>query len=537
MAGAKNANYCYDNNGNLTQGDSRTVAWTAFNMPSLIQQNARQVAIAYGPDRARFKRVDLNETGASTTYYVAGGSHEVVESGTTVTHKTYIGGAAVVIEVTSAPASTETIYLLHDHLGSTDIITAADGTVQTRYSFDAWGRRRDVTWAAFFPTVPASLWQTAKTTRGFTGHEQLDEVGLVHMNGRVYDLELGRFLSADPFVQDATDLQAYNHYAYVRNNPLSLLDPSGFSWIGDVFSAIGNFFSGAWNAITSGLKAILSSSIFRAVIQLAICAIPAVGVPGCALAAAGLTLASGGSAAQATLAFIFTFASAAVWGAEGDLTTSKEFITATGGGGLSTAGATALVHGVVGGALSVSQGGNFMQGFASGVAGQVATIGTSALGASQNLGLRLAIVAAAGGLASQLTGGKFANGALTAGFAYLFNQLAHERRASGSSGGSDDDKPRDKNQCIKECTELVFVKPVYVYDNDTDRFWGYQRCINTCTGTNPSPEWEPYFNREGQVEQPASPSVNPPSAAPQPSYQAPAWLVTTTLALFTLVFR
>jgi YD repeat-containing protein len=68
VAGAKNASYCYDSNGNLTQGDGRTVAWTAFNMLAVIQQNARQVAITYGPDRGRFKRVDLNETGTSTTY-------------------------------------------------------------------------------------------------------------------------------------------------------------------------------------------------------------------------------------------------------------------------------------------------------------------------------------------------------------------------------------------------------------------------------------------------------------------------------------
>jgi hypothetical protein len=40
---------------------------------------------------------------------VAGGSHEVAESGTTVTHKTYIGGAAVVIGITPAPASTGTV--------------------------------------------------------------------------------------------------------------------------------------------------------------------------------------------------------------------------------------------------------------------------------------------------------------------------------------------------------------------------------------------------------------------------------------------
>ncbi len=126
-------------------------------MPSQIQQNARTVNLTYGPDRGRFKRVDLNETGTATTYYVAGGSHEVVETGTTVTHKTYIGGVAVVIEVTSTPASSQTVYLLHDHLGSTDVITDASGNVETRYSFDAWGARRNVTWAAYFPTMPAVL--------------------------------------------------------------------------------------------------------------------------------------------------------------------------------------------------------------------------------------------------------------------------------------------------------------------------------------------------------------------------------------------
>ncbi|WP_039924823.1 RHS repeat domain-containing protein [Alishewanella aestuarii] len=35
----------------------------------------------------------------------------------------------------------------------------------------------------------------------YTGHEQIDDVGLVHMGGRVYDPILGRFLQADPFVQ------------------------------------------------------------------------------------------------------------------------------------------------------------------------------------------------------------------------------------------------------------------------------------------------------------------------------------------------
>ena len=37
------------------------------------------------------------------------------------------------------------------------------------------------------------------TTRGFAGHEMLDEVGIVHMNGRIYDPKIARFLQADPF--------------------------------------------------------------------------------------------------------------------------------------------------------------------------------------------------------------------------------------------------------------------------------------------------------------------------------------------------
>ena len=49
------------------------------------------------------------------------------------------------------------------------------------------------------------------------------------MNGRIYDPLLGRFLSADLVVNNPADLQSFNRYSYVRNNPLSLTDPSGFT--------------------------------------------------------------------------------------------------------------------------------------------------------------------------------------------------------------------------------------------------------------------------------------------------------------------
>jgi hypothetical protein len=84
------------------------------------------------------------------------------------------------------------------------------------------------------------------------------------------------------------------------------------------------------------------------------------------------------------------------------------------------------VHGVVGGALSMAQGGTFVDGFIANGVGAAAGIvtGDSPLGSvsgGEGVFFRTAIAAAAGGTASALTGGKFANGAVTAAMAHLFN--------------------------------------------------------------------------------------------------------------------
>ena len=275
-----------------------------------------------------------------------------------------------------------------------------------------------MTWAAFLPSVPALLWQSALTTRGFTGHEQLDAVGLIHMNGRVYDPQLGRFLSADPFVQDASNLQALNPYSYVQNNPLSFTDPTGH-FLSGLFKAIGHFFSSIFRAIEHAIKAVLSSSIFRAVLQIAACAF---GTPiGCVAAAGGLTLAGGGTPLQAFEAMAFAGVSMAVWNNVGNILQGASSLART------------LVHGVVNGALRMAQGGSFLNGFAIGAAGEGADIGMKEAGLYGVAGgegkfLRASIAGVAGGTASVLTGGKFANGAVSAAFANLFNDQAHGTR-------------------------------------------------------------------------------------------------------------
>jgi len=58
-----------------------------------------------------------------------------------------------------------------------------------------------------------------------------DGVGLVHMNGRMYDPETGRFIQADPNIDEG--LQGLNRYSYVLNNSLSSTDPTGYFSVKD----------------------------------------------------------------------------------------------------------------------------------------------------------------------------------------------------------------------------------------------------------------------------------------------------------------
>ena len=122
----------------------------------------------------------------------------------------------------------DTFYFTHDHLGSIDSVTNQSAVMQVRLSFDALGKRRNE--AGWSGAVPSGDWTkiAATTRRGYTEHELIDNLTLTHMNGRVYDQTIGRFASADPFVQAPFYSQSLNRFAYVWNNPLTLIDPSGF---------------------------------------------------------------------------------------------------------------------------------------------------------------------------------------------------------------------------------------------------------------------------------------------------------------------
>jgi RHS repeat-associated protein len=115
-------------------------------------------------------------------------------------------------------------YAYADYLGSILTVTNSTGSVSAEQNFDAWGRMRNpTTWA--YPTATSPLPSYLSLYRGYTGHEQLKEFGLINMNGRMYDPVLGRMLSVDNYTHNGT--QGYNRYAYAMNNPLKYTDPSG----------------------------------------------------------------------------------------------------------------------------------------------------------------------------------------------------------------------------------------------------------------------------------------------------------------------
>jgi len=117
-----------------------------------------------------------------------------------------------------------TYYVETDHLGSIIGLLRENGSYKERYSYDPWGRRRNpYTWEYDTIPVPTII------DRGFTGHEHLDQFGLINMNGRMYDPVVARFLGVDPIIQDLGNSQSYNGYSYCLNNPLKYIDPSGYS--------------------------------------------------------------------------------------------------------------------------------------------------------------------------------------------------------------------------------------------------------------------------------------------------------------------
>jgi len=218
------------------------IDYNDFNKPYFIIQaiegNASsqyELNIEYGPDKQRW-RSWLNENYSELRDIIyAGNFEQITENGTTYQlNYIYGGDGLAAIYVTQWNKSDEIYYVHKDHLGNIIKLTDEVGQEIFRASYDAWGKQ------TITKKAPFSFY------RGYTGHEHIPELGLINMNGRMYDPVLGRFLSPDPYVQAPDFSQNFNRYSYCFNNPLIYTDPSGeIAWVPFAIGAvIGSYMGG-----------------------------------------------------------------------------------------------------------------------------------------------------------------------------------------------------------------------------------------------------------------------------------------------------
>jgi RHS repeat-associated protein len=253
-------NFHCDLNGNIikrlrgTGTVGRTTAYDAGNRPRFIDDPTApgrpHLLFHYAPDGQRVYQVQTLDTpqggGARDKRYIVQGARgyqfEMKEGAQQPElHRHELGEVSVVLRPVGNNGATtyDVLYKANDRLGSplglmnrqrnfSQMDNGAE--TPTQLSFDAFGAGRDRNFAQREPLGAAAgrINLTPATRQGFTGHEHLDDLGLIHMNGRVYDHGLGRFLSVDPFVQFPANSQSLNPYSYIMNNPLSGTDPSGY---------------------------------------------------------------------------------------------------------------------------------------------------------------------------------------------------------------------------------------------------------------------------------------------------------------------
>jgi RHS repeat-associated protein len=122
-----------------------------------------------------------------------------------------------------------TLWLHHDNLGSTILLTDYAGTTQASYSYDAYGN------PTYTPATSGGVTSMAATPFEYTAGWTDPGSGLLWLNARWYDPTTGQFMSIDPKVA-----QTNSAYGYAAGNPIMFIDPSGMSawsdlgnWIGD----------------------------------------------------------------------------------------------------------------------------------------------------------------------------------------------------------------------------------------------------------------------------------------------------------------
>lgn len=213
----------YNKNGDQvkeTNGTPRNILYTSFSKPLAIINGKAQVNFLYDANRESFERVDdLSSIGKTvTTYYLGNYEHVVIDDGKDITtqHKYYLSPNTIYTKSIYKGQTTISISeTLKDNLGSVTDLTDENANILQHFAYTPFGEQ--IQTKGDTPIYP-------RTHHGYTNHEEIEPSNLIHMNGRLYDPVIGRFLSADPSIQFPDNSQDLNRYSYCLNNPFHYID-------------------------------------------------------------------------------------------------------------------------------------------------------------------------------------------------------------------------------------------------------------------------------------------------------------------------
>ena len=233
--------YTYDKNGNLIKKDDKNenpgkiFSYSYDNANRLTEISkafgSQKVlySFEYDGDGNRISKTEKNKTSKSIEYLWDINSAlpkvltETDKKDTTI----YTYGTDL---ISMTDPKRDEFYYHNDGLGSVRSMSDSKESIKTIYLYNAFGQ------------VQKELGHVDNDFQ-FTGEQMDDETGLMYLRARYYDPSVGRFINKDPFMGIGTMTQSLNRYVYTMNNPVNLVDPSGYmgsgkNWNMDSFMSL-----------------------------------------------------------------------------------------------------------------------------------------------------------------------------------------------------------------------------------------------------------------------------------------------------------
>lgn len=185
---------------------------------------------------SRLSKTIINGTETQLLYDGTNLVAEYNNTGTLLKRYVHSNGIDEPIVIYNDASTTNKNWFYADHLGSIVALANTTGAATANYTYSAEGKQGGSTANRF----------------GYTGQQNLSGLGVQYYKARMYSADLGRFIQIDP-IGMADDM---NLYAYVGNNAVNRVDPSGLAGV-----ALGNFGSSVKNDFSQSVSAVKNTDL------------------------------------------------------------------------------------------------------------------------------------------------------------------------------------------------------------------------------------------------------------------------------------